>query len=458
MVFLPRGRTRLGVTGVGVAVSLLAAGCGSASSSPGGSSSNPASASGTVTVAVVANPQMQQMEQLTTKFFEKKYPSIKVRFDTLNENTERAQIQQDISTGAGLYDVVMISNYETPFYAKNGWLDNLTTKFFPQSPSYDPSDFIKPIAQSLSVNGDMYSVPFYGESSMLYYRKSMLSAAGITMPTHPTWAQVAAAAAKLNQPGKVAGICLRGQSGWGENLATLDTVINTYGGEWFNNKWQPQLTSPADQAAIRFYVNLVRRYGEPGASSAGFTQLLTAYSQGKCAMWYDSTVGASSLSGTSPSVFKDTGYAFAPTVRKPNSGWLYSWSLGIPKNSKNQEAAWKFVDWATSKSYVKLVGQQFGWAQLPPGSRTSTYSIPQYQQAAKPFASITLASIDSATPLHPTIHQVPYTGVQFVDVPQFAALGTNVSQQISGAIAGTESVTTAIKNSQSDARAAGVGQ
>lgn len=457
-----RSARRSKVGGVVIGAAALAAavaGCGSGSS--GGSSASSSSANGpatgTVTVAVVSNPQMEQMEQLTKSVFEKEYPKITVNFDTLNENTERSQVEQDVSTNAGLYSVVMISNYETPLWAKDGWLDNLSKTFFPKDPSYDPGDFLKPIAQSLSYNGDMYSVPFYGESSMLFYRKSMLKAAGITMPLHPTWSQVAAAAAKLNQPGKVAGICLRGQSGWGENLATLDTVINTFGGEWFNTKWQPQLSSAATAQAIKFYVDLVRAYGEPGAANDGSTQILTDYTQGKCALYYDTTDAVPEFAAD-PSVLADTGYSYAPVDKKPDSGWLYTWSLGIPKNASNQAAAWKFVDWATSKGYINLVGQKFGWAELPPGSRASTYQIPQYQAAGKVSEGIILNSIEDATPLHPSINPVPYTGVQFVDIPQFQSLGTQVSQQISGAIAGSESVQAAIATSQQDAEASGAGQ
>ena len=436
----------LRVAGLLAVASLGAAACG-AGAGGGGSSSH------TVRVAVVANPDITQMEKLIGTF-EKANPGITVKFDTLPEDQERSEIQKDISTHGGLYDVIMISNYETPIWARNGWLDNLSTKFIASDPSYDVGDLLPPIAQSLSYKSGLYSVPFYGESSMLYYRKSMLKAAGITLPPRPTWTQVAAAAAKLNKPGKVAGICLRGQSGWGENLATLDTVINTFGGSWFNTSWQPQLTSPATEKAVSFYVNLVRKYGEPGASNDGFTELLTQYEQGKCAMWYDSTVAASSLSSV-PAVFKDTGYSYAPAEKTHSSGWLYTWSLGIPKDTANQSAAWKFVSWATSKGYLKLVGQKLGWAQVPPGSRTSTYQNPHYQQAASAFAQITLHSIDGVSQANATVPKVPYTGIQFVDIPQFENAGTEVSQQISGAIAGSESVSHALAVSQQDAGSAG---
>jgi sorbitol/mannitol transport system substrate-binding protein len=434
---------------IGCAAALVAvAACSSGSTSGSGSSS------GVVTVAVVSNPLITgQMIPLAKSNFEKQNPGITVKFATYTEADLRAAIEKDVSTHTNSFNVIMIGPYETPLFAKNGWLDNLSTQFIAHQPSYDASDLLPPIAKSLSYKNDLYAVPFYGESSMLYYRKDLFAKAGITMPLHPTWAQVQGFAAKLNQPGKVAGVCLRGLAGWGDNMASLDTVINTFGGEWFNEKWQPQLTSPADVNATNFYVNLIRKYGENGASNDSFNQLLTLYGQGKCAMWYDATVAATSITGSYPAIAAKTGYAFAPVDRTKSSGWLWTWSLGIPKGVNSQSDAWKFVSWATSKSYDRLVAAKYGWAAVPPGTRTSLYNTPQYKQAAKAFAGITLASIDSTDPLHPTVNPVPYVGVQFVDIPQFETLGVQVGQQIAGAIAGTETVSQALKTSQSDASA-----
>ncbi len=442
---LVRLRT-LGVAG-GVAVALAVAACSS-----GGSSSGNNNSTGTVTVAVVSNPLItNQMVPLTSSVFEKKYPGIKVKFATYTEGDLRAAIEKDVSTHTNSFNVIMIGPYEAPLFAKNGWLDNLSTQFIAKDSSYDASDLLPPIAKALSYKNSLYAVPFYGESSMVYYRKDLFAKAGLTMPAHPTWTQIQSFAAKLNQPGKVAGVCLRGLAGWGDNMAALDTVVNTFGGEWFNQKWQPQLTSPAFEKATNFYVNLIRKYGESGASNDSFNQLLTLYGQGKCAMWYDATVAATSIATTFPSIAKQTGYAFAPTDLTKSSGWLWTWSLGIPQGTSNQDAAWKFVSWATSKQYDSLVASKYGWAAVPPGSRTSLYSNPNYLKAAKAFAPITLASIDGTDPNHPTLHPVPYVGVQYVDIPQFETLGLQVAQQIAGAIAGTESVSQALKTAQQDA-------
>jgi sorbitol/mannitol transport system substrate-binding protein len=405
-----------------------------------------------VTVAVVSNPLItSQMEPLTKSVFEKQHHGITVKFATYTEGDLRAAIEKDVSTHSNSFNVIMIGPYETPLFAKNGWLTNLSSQYIAKDPSYDASDLLPPIAKALSYKGSLYAVPFYGESSMVFYRKDLFAKAGLTMPLHPTWAQIQTFAAKLNQPGKISGICLRGLAGWGDNMAALDTVVNTFGGQWFNMQWQPQLTSPAFTQATNFYVNLVRKYGEPGAANDSFNQLLTLYGQGKCAMWYDATVAATSIEGSYPSVYKNTAYAFAPHNLTASSGWLWTWALGIPQGVANSSDAWKFVSWATSKSYDQLVAKKYGWGAVPPGTRTSLYNNPQYQQKAKPYASITLASINSVDPLHPTLHPVPYVGIQYVDIPQFESLGVQVAQQIAGAIAGTESVSQALKTSQADA-------
>jgi sorbitol/mannitol transport system substrate-binding protein len=440
----------VGAVGSVAALVALAACSSSGSSGSSGASSN----SGTITVAVVSNPLITgQMIPLTASSFEKQNPGIKVKFATYTEGDLRAAIEKDVATHSNAFNVIMIGPYETPLFAKNGWLTDLTKQYIASDPSYDASDLLPSIAKALSYNGDLYAAPFYGESSMVYYRKDMFKAAGLTMPQHPTWAQIASFAAKLNQPGKVSGVCLRGLAGWGDNMAALDTVVNTYGGEWFNEKWQPQLTSPAFEAATNFYVNLIRKDGEPGASSDSFNQLLKLYGQNKCAMWYDATVAATSIATTYPSVAAQTGYAFAPTDLTKSSGWLWSWSLGIPQGTANAGAAWKFVSWATSKQYDALVASKYGWAAVPPGTRTSLYSNPSYLAAAKAFAPITIASIDSTDPDHPTVNPVPYIGIQYVDIPQFESLGVTVGQQIAGAIAGTETVSQALSASQSAASA-----
>src|SRR5690242_20904624 len=318
----PRFKFRaLGAVGCVAALAALSA-CSS-----GGGSTN--SNSGTVTVAVVSNPLItDQMTPLPRSRFAKQCPGVTVKFATYPEGDLRAALQRAISTHSYAFNVVMIGPYETPLFAKNAWLTDLSKQYIANDAAYDAGDLLPPIAKSLSYKGDMYAVPFYGESSMMFYNKTLFQQAGLTMPHNPTWDQIQGFAAKLNQPGKVSGICLRGLAGWGDNMAALDTVVNTFGGQWFNMDWKPQLTSPPFVEATNFYVNLVRKYGEPGAASDSFNQLLTLYGQGKCAMWYDATVAATSIQGSFPAVYKNTAYAFAPHNLTPSSGWLWTWEIG----------------------------------------------------------------------------------------------------------------------------------
>jgi sorbitol/mannitol transport system substrate-binding protein len=239
-------------------------------------------------------------------------------------------------------------------------------------------------------------------------------------------------------------------------LAPLDTVINTFGGRWFDENWNAQLTSPQTKRAVQFYVDLVRQHGEPGAATSGFQECATQFGQGRAAMWYDATSAVSVLEDPGQSaVVGKVGYALAPQAEKDYSGWLYTWSLGIPASSKHKDSAWKFISWMTGREYLRMVGEQLGWERVPPGSRLSTYQIPEYQKASAAFGPLTLESIEHADAAHPTVQPVPYTGVQFIAIPEFQDLGTRVSQQISAAIAGQKSVDAALAQSQEYAEVVG---
>src|SRR6201982_4031324 len=234
------------VAGVAAVLALPACSSGGTGSSSGSNSN-----SGTITVAVVSNPLITgQMIPLTTSNFEKQYPGIKVKFATYTEGDLRAAIEKSVSTHSNAFNVIMIGPYEAPLFAKNGWLTDLTKQYIASDAAYDAGDLLPPIAKSLSYKGDLYAVPFYGESSMMFYNKTLFQQAGLTMPHNPTWAQVESFAAKLNQPGKVSGICLRGLAGGGDNMAGMDTVVTRFAGQWFDMNWKPQLTSPPFENAV----------------------------------------------------------------------------------------------------------------------------------------------------------------------------------------------------------------
>ena len=395
----------------------------------------------TITIAALNNPDMIELKKLSSNF-EKANPDIKLNWVILEENVLRQRATTDITTNSGQFDVMMIGTYETPQWGKRGWLTPIANL----PADYDLDDVVKTARDGLSYNGSLYALPFYVESSMTFYRKDLFAAKGLTMPEQPTYDQIKTFADKLNDPPNgMYGICLRGKAGWGENMAYVTTVANTFGGRWFDEKWQAQLTSPEWKKAVSFYVDLLKKDGPPGASSNGFNENLTLMSSGKCAMWIDATVAAGILYNKQQSQVADKiGFAPAPTEVTPNgSHWLWSWALAVPKSSKSQDSAKKFIEWATSKEYIEMVAKDEGWASVPSGTRTSTYQRPEYKAAA-PFSDFVLKAITTADPNHPTAKPVPYTGVQFVGIPEFQSFGTVVGQSISGAFAGQMSVDQAL--------------
>jgi sorbitol/mannitol transport system substrate-binding protein len=366
--------------------------------------------------------------------------------------TRRARITQDVATKAGQFDVVMIGTYEAPIWGRNDWLTDLN-RYTRADSEYDVDDLMPAVRKGLSADGKLYAVPFYGESSFLMYRKDLFERAGLRMPERPTWTQVADFARRLKTPDR-AGICLRGLPGWGEQLAPLNTVINTFGGRWYDEDWNAQLTSPATTRAVTFYLDLIKEAGEPGAPNAGFSECLTAYTQGQAAMWYDATVAAGSLEDPNvSSVVGKNGYAPAPVMETEWSGWLWAWSLAIPKTAKDPDAAWEFLSWATSKDYIRMVGERLGWERVPPGSRLSTYEIPEFVEASSGAAEVTLDALRTVDPTNATVDPVPYTGIQYVQIPEFQDLGTRVSQQFAAVLAGNQSVEDALETAQSEAEA-----
>ncbi|WAM53018.1 ABC transporter substrate-binding protein [Vreelandella venusta] len=398
-----------------------------------------------ITVATVNNNDMVIMQSLTDAF-EQAHPDITLDWVVLEENVLRQRMTTDIATGGGQFDVMTIGTYEVPIWAERGWLEPLEN--LPDD--YNEDDLLASVRDGLSLDGTLHALPFYAESSMMYYRTDLFEQAGIEMPAQPTWEQVRDWAEQLHgSEENLAGICLRGKPGWGENMAFVSTLVNTFGGRWFDEQWNPELNSEAWNNALAFYVDLLSNYGPPGASSNGFNENLALFSRGNCAMWVDATSAAGKLYDENESDVAGTlGFAPAPIAKTPKgSHWLWSWALAIPASSEHKEAAQEFITWATSQEYIELVGETNGWTSVPPGTRESTYANEQYVDAA-PFADFVLNAIQEADPTDSSLEPNPYVGVQFVGIPEFQSIGTQVGQTIAAALTGDTSVAQALDSAQ----------
>jgi sorbitol/mannitol transport system substrate-binding protein len=394
-----------------------------------------------LTIATVNNGDMIRMQKYTDDFTAKN-PGITLEWVTLEENDLRQKVTTDISTKGGQYDVLTIGMYETPIWGKKGWLVELAGLD-------DPADILPAVSGGLSADGKLYAAPFYGESSMVMYRKDLMEKAGLKMPDAPTWTFIKEAAAKMtDRANGVNGVCLRGKAGWGENMAFLTATSNSFGARWFDEQWKPQFDSKEWKDTLNFYLDLMKASGPEGASGNGFSENLALFQTGKCGMWIDATVAASFVSDPKASQVADkVSYALAPdNGLGPRGNWLWAWALAIPAGSQKVDAAQKFVSWATSKGYTELVAAKEGWANVPPGTRASLYANAEYQKV--PFAKMTLDSMNSANPTKPTVKPVPYVGVQFAAIPEFAGIATKVGELFSAALAGQMTADDALAQAQ----------
>ncbi|MEV7080272.1 sugar ABC transporter substrate-binding protein [Streptomyces sp. NPDC093516] len=431
-----------------VAAGLALAGCGD--TDPPGSEEQRAELSVLATDA----PQMQTLERLTKRHFTAR-TGIRVDYTLLPENEARERMNREFATQAGTYDVASVSAYEVPIYADNGWLAPLDS-YVKADEDFDQDDVFPNLVASLTgEDGRLYAEPFYGEGSFLMYRKDLFRKDGLTMPPNPTWRQVADLAEQVDGTDGASGICLRGLPGWGQNLAPVNTVVNTFGGAWYDMDWNARLTTPEFREAVGFYVGLLREHGQPGADRMGVLEILDRFVEGGCAMMYDATSLASTIEADTSAVKGKVGYVPAPHERTEKAGWLWTWAWGVQQASRQKDAAWEFISWASSKDYQELVGEELGWTSVPAGNRRSLYADPEYQQAAGAwYRQEYTAATDSADPRNPGVAPRPYSGIGFLGIPEFAVLGTAVSEQIAAAIAGRQSVDTALEKSQDLAHAA----
>lgn len=417
-----------------------------AAAAPVLSACSPGGGGDPITIANVSNPVTQDLEKLTAAKYGSINPDISVRFSALPETQLRERVTKDIATGSGEFDIIAIGPYEASQYASQGWLEDLRP-MMAGTPGYDPDDLVPAVTSSLSTGDQLWAVPVYSESAFLMYRKDLFEEKGLTMPDQPTWQQVADLADQIKTT-DVAGIALRGLPG--ESQVSLMSVIYTFGGRVFTPEWQPTFTEPETREAINFYVDLVRRSGTPGASSAGFNQCLTSFTQGQAAMFMDATVAANTVEDPSQSaVAGKVGYVAAPHYRSPFGGWFWSWAYAIPKSSKNKEAAWDYLAWATSKEYITTVGDELGWASAPPGTRLSTYENAAYVDAA-PYGPTTLAQIEAVNSdkiLKPSAP--PDLPAAYFEFPQWTDVYMPFSQEVAAAIAGQQSADQAVEKIQS---------
>lgn len=390
-----------------------------------------------IKVASVNNDAMVIMEELSAKYTEE--TGIKVAFTILSENEIRSKITQDVGLGGGEYDLITLGTSDMGTYLDMGWTEALEPMFealpAEEQEAYDLDDVFASVRTSCSSETKgLAALPFYSESTMICYNKEIFEEKGLTMPENPTWEEIYDLAAACDDKGNgVAGIAIRGLAGYGENMYIFGSVMNAFGGQYYDMDWNATYDTEEVRAAWKFYKKLLT-VAQDSPTTCGYTECLNLFAQGKAAIYYDATVSAGTFAKDDSAVKGKVGYATAPTAVKENTGTIGGWGIAITAGSENKDAAFDFLRWATSKEYVALVQEEFGYASTPSGTRISTYENEAYLEACD-FAATTKTAIETADAIHPAINETPYTGNSLPNLPEYSSWGETLAAELASYVA-----------------------
>jgi len=406
----------------------------------------------TLTVAMVNNDPFVVLEELSSQFTED--TGIKLDFQVLSENEVRAKIQEDVAMGGGNYDLVTLGTSDMATYLMSGWTQNLDDLFAGLDEEtaawYDRDDIFPGVLDSNkdAASGALAALPFYSESTMICYRTDVFEALGLEMPEAPTWDDILELAKacdgfQTEDGTEVVGIAIRGKAGYGENQYIFGSIMNSFGGRYYDMDWNTAYDSEEVRNAWEYYKELLQ-YAEDSPTTCGYTECLNLFTQGQAAIYYDATVSAATFESDASAVAGKVGYAPAPSEVAALSSTIGGWGMAITSKTAHPEEAFQFLLWATSKDYQELCAEAKGWASVPSATRASLYERSEYIDVA-PFAEKTAASLENANPNHPCVEDVPYTGSSLPNLPEYSSWGTTIAEQLSSYVADSTDLDSAIK-------------
>jgi sorbitol/mannitol transport system substrate-binding protein len=407
----------------------------------------------TVNIALANNYISQQLARIAP--VEYKAEGVTINLSVLPENDLRQRLTTEASTGGTTYDIFYIGPYEAQTWAKNGWLENLEPYFdrltAQEKSWYDRPDLIKGMLDSVSLDGKAYGIPFYGESSFIMYNKELFAAKGLTMPEEPTWQQIYELAKQIHDPARgIVGFTMRGSPGWGMSGAPFVTMVNAFGGKFFDMQWNATVNTQEQRNAWEMYKKILREAGQTDILSYTYNECIGLMSSGNCGIYYDATSLAPPLEDSTSKVQGKIGYVAAPHDKlQKNTAWLWNWTMGInPKTTQaKKEAAFKFMLWASSKDYVQLAYKYDPTGSaIPPAARSSTYRLPFY--AAVPYAAPTLKVLEGMDFTKPCLEPVPYVGLQYIAIPEFADAGDIMTRNLADYVVDNITLDEALRRTQ----------
>lgn len=330
----------------------------------------------TIRFLAANHPWTDTIKGLLPEFEQK--TGIKVNMESIAENQLTQKLTVELTAGGGTVDVFMQRPLqEAKLFQKNGWYADLNEylKDSAKTPTdYDFADFYPGPVETETVQGHLTGIPLITEQQIIYYRKDLFEAKGIKVPT--TMEELEAAAKALHDPsGGVYGIVMRGQGN--PAVTQFSSFLYSMGGDFLQDG-KAAIATPEAIKAFTLYGKLLREYGPPGVLNMSWPQAAALFAQGKAAMWLDANSLYNNVTDPKKSTVADkVGFAQFPAGDKGSLPYsVTSWGISIAASSKNRDAAWEFVKWATSKEIV-LKTQSAG----NPGARKSVWENPEGTKA-----------------------------------------------------------------------------
>ncbi|KIC68791.1 ABC transporter substrate-binding protein [Pseudarthrobacter phenanthrenivorans] len=337
--------------------------------SGGGGGSDQAKETGTVRVTLANHVWTEGIKAAIPEF--EKSSGLKVELTQLGEDQLSDQYNVKLNAGSDEIDVMMYRPLqEGKAFAKNGYLADLTKNVSSDS-GWDWKDYQEGPVKATTVDGKVVGVPIITEREVLYYRKDLLQAAGLQVPKTMEELEAAAKAIKASSPDTAGFVARTGKSA---AVTQFSSFLYSFGGDFMDAGGKASVNTDAAKKAYAYYGGLIRNYGPANVSTdMSWPEAMAIFTQGGAAFYTEADSLYKNATDPAKSKVADkVGFAAlpaGPAGSKPYN--IPSWALGVNQNSSNQDNAWKFIQWATSKERT-LEAQKAG----VPGPRTSVWSNP----------------------------------------------------------------------------------
>jgi ABC-type glycerol-3-phosphate transport system substrate-binding protein len=399
-----------------------------------------------ITVAVIPASYFDNLITVAPQF--EALTGITLRFEKIPPAQIRQKSVIDLTSKTGTYATHAADPMYYSLYSANKWVEPLD-RFVSDTTLTDPAwfkldDIVPAWRNANSVDGKLLGIPYDGEVTLQVFRKDLYDAKGLKAADDlDTF--VSNAAAVHDPDNRIWGAALRGVAGAGQNVYIYSSLFREFGGEWFKDG-RLTVNGPEAEAALDWYVNLMRKYAPSAAQNWNWPDIADAFSQGTIGAYIDAHSSASVINNPEKSkVIGKVAYARwpkGPTGKRVTSIWNWGFPINAALSDKRKKATWLFIQWAASAETQARTAHRFpGPAKRSGVNRISIWQDPDYVNLMRNFgdnfveATLTSLQEDTDVDWRPR-------------VPQWPAVGDTLATAIQSALAGQATVKAALDNAQ----------